>query len=145
MNGEDMVNALGYIDEAYIAEAESAKFSAKGHWLKVVGAAACLCLLVGTLYALRSERMPTESMDGKSEISAGGVLEIQNDALPKETGVRTDESKEIIEPSSYQISTEEIKGNIAEIENRIEEIDAKLSSFVSYFDSIKNAVTLVMY
>ncbi len=110
MNGEDMVNAMGYIDEAYIAEAESAKFSAKAHWVKAVGAAACLCLLVGTLYALRSERMPAESMDGKTEISAGGILQItEEDAVPRGTVAYSDTSKVSVEPKSYLFSTQAIR------------------------------------
>ena len=109
MNGEDMVNALGYIDEAYIAEAESAKFSAKARWLKTVGAAACLCLLVGTLYALRSERVPAESMDGKTEISAGGILQIMEDTVPRGTVAHSQASTHSVEPESYLFSTQEIR------------------------------------
>ena len=50
MTGQELFHALSFVDERYIAEAESASFR-KIPWMKVLSAAACLCILLTGLYA----------------------------------------------------------------------------------------------
>ena len=52
MTGQELFHALSFVDERYIAEAESASFR-KIPWMKVLSAAACLCIVLTGLYAYR--------------------------------------------------------------------------------------------
>ena len=111
MNGEDMVKALGYIDERYIQEAETAKLSTKGVWLRVGSVAACLCLLLAGFYGLRQRNLPGEGDQEMAQVPAGGWQE--NSVLYSNNADRSQTDKEIIcenaEPNAYLVSTREIR------------------------------------
>ena len=53
MNGKDLFEAMSHVDERYIDEAESKMIPKTIHWVKLASMAACLCLLVLTVYGLR--------------------------------------------------------------------------------------------
>ena len=111
MNGEDMVKALGYIDEQYIQEAETEKLSAKGIWLRVGSAAACLCLLLAGIYGPWKRNIPGEGNQEMAQVPAGGMQEYS--MAYGEQSDRSQADKEIIcenaEPNSYAVSTWEIR------------------------------------
>lgn len=112
MNGEDMVRALGFIDEKYIDEAETAQLSAKGIWLRVGSAAACLCLLLAGFYGLRQSNILTEGSQEMPQFPAGGKQEdIAEDSTVR--GQKDIGSEEIAaegaEPNTYAVSTREIR------------------------------------
>lgn len=46
MTGKDLFEALGYIDESFIDDAAHGSLSRPIPWLRIVSAAACLCLLL---------------------------------------------------------------------------------------------------
>lgn len=46
MTGKDLFEALGYIDEHFIDDAEHGSLSRSIPWLRIASAAACLCLLL---------------------------------------------------------------------------------------------------
>lgn len=46
MTGQELLHALSFVDERYIAEAEIAKLRGKIPWMKIVSVAACLCILI---------------------------------------------------------------------------------------------------
>ena len=52
MTGQELFHALSFVDERFIAEAETASFR-KIPWMKVFSVAACLCILLTGLYAYR--------------------------------------------------------------------------------------------
>ena len=52
MTGQELFHALSFVDERYIAEAETASFR-KIPWMRVFSVAACLCILLTGLYAYR--------------------------------------------------------------------------------------------
>ena len=52
MTGQELFYALSFVDERYIAEAETAKLGAKIPWIKVLSVAACLCILIVGAFAL---------------------------------------------------------------------------------------------
>lgn len=111
MSGEDMVRALGFIDEKYIAEAESTKLSAKRVWLKVGSVAACLCLLLTGIYSLRQEGIPTEGANDMAQVPAGGYESIQEDGTVRGYGEKEimESAQEDAEPKSYVVSSREIR------------------------------------
>lgn len=111
MSGEDMEKALGYIDERYIQEAETAKLSAKKVWLRVGSAAACLCLLLAGIYGLQQRNMPGEENQEMAQVPAGGWQE--NFMAHSNQADRSQADNEMIcqgaEPKAYLVSTREIR------------------------------------
>ena len=56
MTGQELFHALSFVDERYIAEAESASFR-KIPWMKVLSVAACLCIVLAGAFALSNMGM----------------------------------------------------------------------------------------
>ena len=54
MTGQELFHALSFVDERYIAEAETAQLGAQIPWVKVLSVAACLCILLAGAFALNS-------------------------------------------------------------------------------------------
>lgn len=114
MNGEDMVRALGFIDEKYIDEAETAKLSTKGVWLRMGSAAACLCLFLAGIYGLKQSSIPAEDVQEMAQAPAGGwqenAVEDSSDAVRGQKDMISEEiAAEGAEPKAYMVSTQEIR------------------------------------
>lgn len=86
MTGTDLLEALSFVDEKYIQEAENARLSAKIPWIKVLSVAACLCILITGALAL--ERMTDKSAESEAAAPAipesAVALEEPAAAAPKE-------------------------------------------------------------
>lgn len=83
MTGADLLEALSFVDEKYIQEAENARLSAKIPWVKVLSVAACLCILITGALAL--ERMSAETEAAAPAIpESAEILEEPAAAAPKE-------------------------------------------------------------
>lgn len=54
MTGQELFHALSFVDERYIAEAETANLGVKLPWVKVLSVAACLCILIAGAFALEN-------------------------------------------------------------------------------------------
>ena len=52
MTGQELLYALSFVDERYIAEAETVKVGRKIPWMKVLSVAACLCILMAGAFAM---------------------------------------------------------------------------------------------
>ena len=52
MTGTELLEALSFVDEKYIQEAENAKLRTGTPWMKILSVAACLCILLTGAYAL---------------------------------------------------------------------------------------------
>ena len=61
MTGQELFHALSFVDEKYVAEAETARIS-KTPWMKYLSVAACLCIILLGVYSMRNligfEKMP---------------------------------------------------------------------------------------
>lgn len=51
MTGAELFEALSFVDEKYIQEAENANLHRATPWMKVLSVAACLCILITGVYA----------------------------------------------------------------------------------------------
>ena len=71
MTGTDLLEALSFVDEKYIQEAENARLSAKIPWIKVLSVAACLCILITGALAL--ERMNDKSAEAEAAPEAAPI------------------------------------------------------------------------
>ena len=87
MSGKDLFEGMSYVDERFVDEAENKALPIRvvSPWIKVASMAACLCLIIFSLYALRPY------INGETEGAAGqeaadavpeGVVELE----PKEDG-----------------------------------------------------------
>lgn len=54
MTGQDLLQGLSFVDERFIAEADTAVFYRKIPWMKVLSVAACLCILIVGAFALEN-------------------------------------------------------------------------------------------
>ena len=52
MTGQELLYALSFVDERYIAEAETVKVGRKIPWMKVLSVAACLCILMAGAFVM---------------------------------------------------------------------------------------------
>lgn len=52
MTGQDLLYGLSFVDGRFIAEADTAVLGRKVPWMKVLSAAACLCILIVGAFAL---------------------------------------------------------------------------------------------
>lgn len=72
MNGKDLLEGLGYVDEALVAEAEAAPKSRR-LWRRWLPVAACLCVVIaaGVLYSPAApENLPNQSEDKQTQSQA---------------------------------------------------------------------------
>ena len=53
MTGQELFHALSFVDEKYVAEAETARI-AKTPWMKYLSVAACLCIILLGVYGMRN-------------------------------------------------------------------------------------------
>ena len=120
MNAEDMVRALGYIDDRYIEEAENAKLSTSGIWLRVGSVAACLCVLILVMHSIRQP--PAQAQGDNSRGPAGGAAVLHDAsevAAESSTSERTygdDKPDKVLEnscagmePKNYLAFSQEIR------------------------------------
>ena len=54
MTGQDLLYGFSFVDERFIAEAETAVLGRKVPWMKVLSVAACLCILLAGAFALNN-------------------------------------------------------------------------------------------
>lgn len=64
MTGQELFAALSFVDDRYIAEAETTNLRRSIPWMKVISVAACLCILIAGAFALENlgHKGATESM-----------------------------------------------------------------------------------
>ena len=59
MTGTELLEALSFVDEKYIQEAENAKLRTGTPWMKILSVAACLCILITGVYAYSQMQQKT--------------------------------------------------------------------------------------
>lgn len=75
MRGKDLLEAMGYVDEKYVQEADSAGRIVRVKWWRWVSAAACVCLVAAGLLWM----LPDRSADCAE--SDGLEMEMQEETL----------------------------------------------------------------
>ncbi len=97
MSGKDLFEGMSYVDERFVDEAENKTLPKRvvSPWIKVASMAACLCLIIFSLYDLQpylrgetegagqeaADQMPAGEMDnGKDQISQESAIVSPEDA-----------------------------------------------------------------
>ena len=91
MSGKDLFEGMSYVDERFVDEAENKSFPKRivSPWIKVASMAACLCLIIFSLYNLQPYlRGETEGITGEGAMLEGAI----EDSLEQEYGVSPAES-----------------------------------------------------
>ena len=72
MTGAELFEALSFVDEKYVQEAENAKLRTATPWMKVLSVAACLCILITGVYAYSrtQSKSAMESMVERAPMAA---------------------------------------------------------------------------
>lgn len=94
MSGKDLFEGMSYVDEHFVDEAETKTLPKRivSPWIKVASMAACLCLIIFSLYNLQPYlRGETEGITGEGAADAmpEGVLEDEKEQISQESAVES--------------------------------------------------------
>lgn len=87
MTGTQLLEALSFVDEKYIQEAETANLGRNTPWMKILSVAACLCILITGVYAV-SRMQSKGAMEGMTEMAAAPEA-AKDEAAPAEAPAAT--------------------------------------------------------
>lgn len=94
MTGQDLLYGLSFVDGRFIAEADTAVLGRKVPWMKVLSAAACLCILI--VGALALEQLGHKGAKEEAAPAAAAPEAVQESAINGATGAapRQEDTKE---------------------------------------------------
>lgn len=109
MTGKEILEALSFVDESYIDEAENGKVKSKIQFKKLLPLAACFCLLLSALLLLPSHQAAPESIMQAPESAEKGNPEVLDTApVPGSPPMlEAEEVPEISEVPSVILTVEE--------------------------------------
>lgn len=86
MNGKDLLAGMSHIDERYIEEAETKAFPRK-YWMNAAALAACLCLVLFSLYFPGNPIATEGSIAQDEETAPADVESISGQGVPEDSPV----------------------------------------------------------
>ena len=94
MSGKDLFEGMSYVDERFVDEAENKTLPKRivSPWIKIASMAACLCLIIFSLYNLQPYlRGETEGIAGEGAADAmpEGVLEDEKEQISQESAIES--------------------------------------------------------
>ena len=92
MTGTELLEALSFVDEKYIQEAETAKQRTGTPWMKLLSVAACLGILVVGAYALQQTQFKHVTTETAAAPAAPAATIITDAALTEEMGAPKEEA-----------------------------------------------------
>ena len=97
MTGTKLLEALSFVDEKYIQEAENAKLRTGTPWMKILSVAACLCILLTGVYAFSRMQQKTAETEAAAPPMAG--QDIVEEAAPAATAAAPEAALEDTAPA----------------------------------------------
>ena len=91
MTGTELLDALSFVDEKYIQEAETAKQRTGTPWMKLLSVAACLGILVVGAYALQQTQFK-RTTETASAPAAAPAASIMTDCVEEEKAAPKEEA-----------------------------------------------------
>ena len=93
MSGKDLFEGMSYVDERFVDEAENKTLPKRivSPWIKVASMAACLCLIIFSLYNLQPYlrgEMESISGEGASDAMPEGIIEDKVDLESQESEIQ---------------------------------------------------------
>lgn len=103
MTGLELLEGLSFVDERFIAEAETAKLGRNVPWMKVLSVAACLCILIVGAFAL-------ENFGHKGALEEAAPEAAAPQAAP-EAAPEAAEEEAVLEMEGAPLATDEERKN----------------------------------
>ena len=88
MSGKDLFEGMGYVDERFVDEAEYKTLPKRvvSPWIKVASMAACLCLIIFSLYSLHGKTEGVGQVEGATQEAAmDNSMELEYGGSPAES------------------------------------------------------------
>lgn len=83
MSGQELFYALSFVDEKYVAEAQTARISSGIPWKKVLSVAACLCILIAGAFALQDMGITEKAAAPEAAAPPAAMQEAPEAAAPE--------------------------------------------------------------
>ncbi len=138
MSGKDLFEGMSYVDERFVDEAENKTLPKRvvSSWFKVASMAACLCLIIFSLYNLQPYlRGETEGIH--QEAGEGSPESIVEDKLDQESAIQAPAEEVIGEVPSVILRVDEMTeigfiGTVAQlVDTDIFEIGTELNVVIA--------------
>ena len=114
MTGQDLLYGFSFVDERFIAEAETAVLGRKVPWMKVLSVAACLCILIAGAFALENIGYKGAKEEAAPAAAAPEAMqESATEAAPTMTEACVAEEEAPIPP--YEVEEEVPSGELQHI------------------------------
>ena len=84
MTGMELLEALSFVDEKFVAEAETAKLGRNVPWMKLLSVTACLCILLAGAFALENLGYKSTEMEAAAPAAPLAAAPAEQEAAPKE-------------------------------------------------------------
>ena len=113
MSGKDLFEAMSYVDERFVDEAENNPLSkrAVSAWIKAASMAACLGLIVFSVYTLHPyPQGETEGMaaEGAAELTREDVLEDEKEQVSQAAAIETPSAESVEEVPTLILYVEDM-------------------------------------
>ena len=142
MSGKDLFEAMSYVDERFVDEAEYMTFPKPVvfPWIKLGSMAACLCLIIFSLYNLQPYlrgEMEGISGEGAADVSPEGIIEDKLDQESRKSEIQIPGEGIIEEVPSVILRVDEMTelgfiGTVAElVDTDIFEIGMELNVVIA--------------
>ena len=141
MSGKDLFEGMSYVDERFVDEAENKTLPKRviSPWIKVASMAACLCLIIFSLYNLQPYlRGETEGITGEGAADAmpEGIIEDKVDLESQESEIQVPAEEGAVRAPETMIRIIEVteSGFIGTVENN--------GGFTAFDDGTEITVTI---
>ena len=141
MSGKDLFEGMSYVDERFVDEAENKTLPKRvvSPWIKVASMAACLCLIIFSLYNLQPYlRGETEGITGEGAADAmpEGIIEDKMDLESQESEIQVPAEEGAVRAPETMIRIIEVteSGFIGTVENN--------GGFTAFDDGTEITVTI---
>ena len=117
MTGAELFDALSFVDEKYVQEAETANLRRSTPWMKVLPVAACMCILITGVYAFgrMQSKGVTESMKEAVAVTEAAVEEAAPAEAPAATGAAPKQESGTEEPAAEKEGFSAAAGELEQI------------------------------
>ena len=145
MTGLELLEGLSFVDERFIAEADTAVLGRKVPWMKVLSVAACLCILIIGAFALENMGVKEEAAAPAAAAPESVTESAMEEAAPKEeTSMEQPESPAAMEKENSAGELEHVPYAVLQIEKVLD--DGSFEAIVKAMEPMEmdTPVTLVI-
>lgn len=119
MTGLELLEGLSFVDERFIAEADTAKLGRNVPWMKLLSVAACLCILIVGAFALENfgHKGAMESITEEAAPEAAAPQAETQAAVEEATPMEPECAAPVQETAAEESLTEDVTGATDELQH----------------------------